>query len=97
MQIECAVMAAVLSRACLVAWVELLTARRPELISLFTGLSAPALGRLVTAVPRGGGAVADHCPGRQWSLPLTKSAEVVVWGPPSCAASTYCDAELLNP
>ena len=50
---------------------ELLSTRRPELVPLFTGLSVAAFDRLVDAVAeRGGEAVADGRPGRQWSLPL---------------------------
>ena len=49
----------------------LLTASRPELVPVFTGLSLQAFERLVEAVAaRGGDALADGRPGRQWSLPL---------------------------
>jgi hypothetical protein len=41
------------------------------LIPLFTGLSERQFGKLVTIVARrGGDAVADGHPGRQWCLPL---------------------------
>jgi hypothetical protein len=51
--------------------VQLLTASRPELIPLFTGLSARQFRKLVTVVRRRSeGTVADGRPGRQWCLPL---------------------------
>jgi hypothetical protein len=51
--------------------VQLLSVSRPELIPLFTGLSERQFGKLVKVVARrGGDAVADGRPGRQWSLPL---------------------------
>ena len=44
---------------------ELLTVRRPELIPLFTGLSATAFERLVAAVAeRGEDTIAEGRPGR---------------------------------
>jgi hypothetical protein len=51
--------------------VQLLTASRPELVPLFTGLSARQFRKLVTVVRRRSeGTVADGRPGRQWCLPL---------------------------
>ena len=51
--------------------VELLSASRPELVSVFTGLTVAQFDQLVEAVAaRGGDAVADGRPGRPWSLPL---------------------------
>jgi hypothetical protein len=51
--------------------VQLLSASRPELIPVFTGLSPRQFRRLVTTVARRGGtAIADGRPGRQWCLPL---------------------------
>ena len=50
---------------------QLLTASRPELVPLFTGLSARQFRKLVTVVRRRSeGRVADGRPGRQWCLPL---------------------------
>lgn len=47
--------------------VQLLSASGPELIRVFTGLSAGQFTKLVTVVARHGGpAVADGRPGRQW-------------------------------
>ena len=51
--------------------VQVLSASRPELIPVFTGLSAGQFRKLVTVVARRGGpAVADGRPGRQWCLRL---------------------------
>lgn len=51
--------------------VQVLSASRPELISVFTGLSVRQFRKLVTVVARRGGpAVADGRPGRQWCLDL---------------------------
>src|SRR5512135_740795 len=51
--------------------VQVLSASRPELIPVFTGLSAGQFCKLVTVVARRGGpAVADGRPGRQWCLDL---------------------------
>src|SRR5512142_1494943 len=51
--------------------VQVLSASRPELISVFTGLSVRQFRKLVTVVAcRGGPAVADGRPGRQWCLDL---------------------------
>jgi hypothetical protein len=48
-----------------------LSASRPELIPVFTGLSDRQFRRLVTVVARrGGDLIADGRPGRPWSLPL---------------------------
>lgn len=50
---------------------QLLTVSRPELIPLFTGLSARQFRKLVTVVRRRSeGRAADGRPGRQWCLPL---------------------------
>ena len=50
---------------------QLLTASRPELVPLFTGLSARQFRKLVTVVRRHSeGKIADGRPGRQWCLPL---------------------------
>jgi hypothetical protein len=50
---------------------QVLSASRPELIEVFTGLSPRAFRRLVAQVERRGGKlVADGIKGRQWSLPL---------------------------
>ena len=49
----------------------MLSASRPELIEVFTGLSPRTFRRLVGQVERRGGKlVADGIKGRQWSLPL---------------------------
>jgi hypothetical protein len=51
--------------------VTVLSVSRPELIPVFTGLSARQFGKLVAVVRRRGGPViADGRPGRQWCLPL---------------------------
>jgi Transposase DDE domain/Helix-turn-helix of DDE superfamily endonuclease len=51
--------------------VQVISARRPEWIRTFTGLSPRQFNRLVAVVRRrGGSAVADGVPGRQWSLDL---------------------------
>jgi hypothetical protein len=58
--------------------VQLLSASRPELIPVFTGLSERQFGALVKIVARrGGDAVADGRPGRQWCLPLTERVLLV--------------------
>jgi hypothetical protein len=58
--------------------VQLLTVARPDLIPLFTGLSARQFRRLVTVVARRGGQViADGRPGRQWCLPLPERVLLV--------------------
>ena len=50
---------------------QVLSASRPELIEVFTGLSRRTFRRLVAQVERRGGKlVADGINGRQWSLPL---------------------------
>ena len=50
---------------------QVLSASRPELIEVFTGLAPRTFRRLVVQVERRGGrAVADRVNGRQWSLPL---------------------------
>ena len=50
---------------------QLLTASRPELIPVFTGLSVRQFRKLVTAARRHGGPqIADGRPGRQWRLDL---------------------------
>jgi hypothetical protein len=50
---------------------QVLSASRPELIQVFTGLSPRTFRRLVGQVERRGGhLVADGIKGRQWSLPL---------------------------
>lgn len=50
---------------------QVLSASRPELIEVFTGLTPRTFRRLVAQVERRGGrAVADGVNGRQWSLPL---------------------------
>ena len=57
---------------------QLLTVARPDLIPLFTGLSARQFRRLVTVVARRGGPViADGRPGRQWCLPLPERVLLV--------------------
>jgi hypothetical protein len=51
--------------------VQVISARRPEWIQTFTGLSPRQFSRLVAVVRRRGGpAVTDGQPGRQWSLDL---------------------------
>jgi hypothetical protein len=53
------------------AWVQVITAKRSELIFPFTGLRPAQFRRLVRLVAeRGGDAVADGRPGRQWALDL---------------------------
>ena len=50
---------------------QVLSASRPELIEVFTGLAPRTFRRLVVQVERRGGRqVADRVNGRQWSLPL---------------------------
>jgi hypothetical protein len=50
---------------------QVLSASRPELIEVFTGLAPRTFRRLVAQVERRGGKlVADGIKGRQWSLPL---------------------------
>ena len=53
------------------AWVQVITAARPEWIFPFTGLQPAQFRTLVRLVAeRGGDAVADGRPGRQWALDL---------------------------
>ncbi len=53
------------------AWVQVISAARPELIFPFTGLQPAQFRRLVRLVAeRGGDAIPDGRPGRQWALDL---------------------------
>ncbi len=52
-------------------WVQVISAARPEWIVPFTGLQPAQFRRLVRlAAERGGEAIADGRPGRQWFLDL---------------------------